>query len=281
MNLRFFLPLFSCFIFLFPARYGTAETERDIVPIDESLELGDPQLDVLWIDEQNGNFLPVDSVWQDEEGNTTTFGDIIDRPTLILPIYFYCPSSCSLNLVNLATAVKRTRLDSSKDFKVIAFSFNEEENSDNSRVAKRNYLRLLPDDFPPENWKFLTGSKESIDKAVASIGYTFKPQGDGTFIHPSALVVAAEDGKIIKYVYGKFVSGDVDMAIAEAQKGTPAMSVKRFLNYCFNYDTNKSTNFFQNLKLAVLAGFAVMGILFFIYLRKTNGKKGSQRDKRI
>ena len=93
-------------------------------------------------------------------------------------------------------------------------------------------------------------------------------------------MVAAEDGKIIKYVYGQFVSGDVDMAIAEAQKGTPAMSVKRFLNYCFNYDTNKSTNFFQNLKLAVLAGFAVMGILFFMYLRKTNGKKGSQRDER-
>ncbi len=272
------LVILSFFYLLMPLQHLIAAEEVNAL-LQENLKVGDPQLDVLWIDEQNGKFLPLDATFVDEEGKTTTFGEIIDRPTVILPIYFYCPSSCSLNLVNLATAVKRSRLDAGKDFKIIAFSFNEEEDDENSRIAKRNYMRLLPKNFPEENWKFLTGSKESIDAVTQAIGYTFKPQGDGLFIHPSALVVEAEDGKIIKYVYGKFIPGDVDMAISEAQKGTPASSVKRFLNYCFNYSTDKSKSFFQNIKIAVLAGFAFFGLLFVLYVRKTSNKKSSPPDE--
>lgn len=257
--------------------FGTKQSSDAELPLD-TLTMGDPQLDVLWVDEQNGNILPLDLPFTDESGASVTFGNLIDRPTLILPIYYYCPSSCSLNLVNLATAVKRSRLDAGRDFKIIAFSFNHLETEENARIAKRNYLRLLPKNFPEAHWKFLTGSKESIEAMTAAMGYTFKEQKDGMFIHPSALIVVAEDGKIIKYVYGKFVTGDVDMAITEAEKGTPAISVKRFLNYCFNYSTDKSTSFFQNLKIAVLGGFAVFGLLFLLYVKKSN-KKNTSSDK--
>ncbi|MFN2353430.1 MAG: SCO family protein [Desulfopila sp.] len=238
-----------------------------------SYKLGDPELDVAWIDEKSGEYIPLNAAFRDENGAPVTLGELIDRPTLILPNYFYCPSSCSLNLVNLATAIKRSRLEPGKDYKVIAFSFDEEEESEDARVAQRNYLRLLPKDFPKDNWKFLTGEKASIKAVTDSIGYTFKPLEDGTFIHPSALVAVAEDGMIIKYVYGGFATGDVDMAVTEAKSGTPAVSIKRFLGYCFNYDPSASHSLFQNLKLAVLAGFAVAGGLFFVYVRRTSRKK--------
>lgn len=241
--------------------------------LEQDFKIGDPQLDVLWIDEKNGDFLPLDAVFQDEEGKTVTLGSIIDRPTLVLPVYFYCPGSCSLNLANLAASLKRSDLEPGEDFKIIAFSFNEEEDSENARIAKRNYLRLLPKDFPEENWKFLTGSKESIDAVTGSIGYGFKPLGDGTFIHPSALIAVAEDGMIIKYVYGTFVSGDVDMAITEAERGTPGISVKRFLDYCFNYVPSKSRTFFQNMKIGALLVFAVFGLLFVWYVRKSDRRR--------
>ncbi|MDJ0623998.1 MAG: SCO family protein [Desulfocapsaceae bacterium] len=247
--------------------------------VGQSLEMGDPQLNTLWVDEQNGQYLPLEAVFNDESGLPLTLGEIIDKPTLLLPIYFYCPSSCSLNLMNLANSVKRSSLKPGKDFKIIAFSFNEEEDEENARVAKRNYLRLLPDDFPEDNWKFLTGSKENIDKVTEAIGYQFKPIEDGTFIHPSALVVAAEDGMIIKYVYGSFVTGDVDMAILEAQKGTPGVSVKRLLAYCFNYDPEKSRTFFQNVKIGGLIGFGVLGLLFFAYVRKAGKNKNSSSKR--
>lgn len=246
---------------------------------EKTYKMGDPELDVLWITEKNGNLLPLDTVFNDEDGNPVSLGEIIDKPTLILPIYFYCPSSCSLNLVNLATAIKRSNLRPGKDFKIIAFSFNELENHENAKIAKRNYLRLLPKDFSGEDWKFLTGTKENIVSVTDSIGYKFSPQKDGTFIHPSAMVVAASDGMIIKYVYGSFLPGDVDMAITEAQSGKPAMSVRRFLSYCFNYDPQKSRSFFQNLKISVLISFAVLGVLFFFYLKRSGRKRDASTDE--
>ena len=253
--------------------FAIEEKVNDGGSVSLGLEVGAPELDVMWVDEKNGSFIPLEAVFNDEEGRSMTLGSVIDRPTRLLPVYFYCPSSCSLNLVNLATALKRSNLDPGKDFKIIAFSFNENEDSENARIAKRNYLRLLPDKFPKENWKFLTGSKTNIDALTQAIGYSFKPLEDGTYIHPSALVAVAEDGMIIKYVYGTFVSGDVDMAISEAQKGTPGLSVKRFLDYCFNYDPEKSRSFFQNMKLGALLVFAAMGVLFFFYVRKVGKNK--------
>jgi protein SCO1/2 len=259
---------------------GVTSSQQLESGVANSLEVGDPELDVLWIDEKNGEYIPLETVFNDEEGNSLSLDSIIDKPTVILPVYFYCPSSCSLNLVNLANAVKRSNLNPGKDFNIIAYSFNENEDSENARIAKRNYMRLLPKDFPQENWKFLTGSKSSIDALTQAIGYQYKPLGDGTYIHPSALVVVAEDGMIIKYVYGSFVTGDVDIAISEAQRGTPGISVKRFLAYCFNYDPTKSRSFFQNMKIGALIVFGVLGLLFFMYVRKSDrNKKGSVEER--
>lgn len=281
--MRVFSSLFFLFLVFLPNEHAFGEadnaTGKREVGEEKTFKMGDPELDVLWIAEKNGNLLPLETVFQDEDGNSISLGELIDKPTLILPIYFYCPSSCSLNLVNLATAIKRSNLRPGKDFKIIAFSFNELENHENATIAKRNYLRLLPKDFPVEDWKFLTGTKESIDALTGSIGYKFSPQKDGTFIHPSALIVAASDGMIIKYVYGSFLPGDVDIAITEAQGGKPALSVRRFLGYCFNYDPQKSRSFFQNLKISVLIGFTVLGVLFFFYLKRSGKKKIATNDE--
>ena len=180
-------------------------------------KVGDPalDLDVLWVDEKNGTYLPLESSFLDETGSTVTLKDLIDRPTLLLPVYFHCPNSCALNLSHLTDAVNRSSFTPGKDFNLIAFSFNDQDDPAKAKAAKDNYLRLLPETFPKESWKFLTGSKEDILALTSSIGYRFDQRKDGTFIHPSALVAVAADGMIIKYVYGAFISGDVDMAIFE------------------------------------------------------------------
>ncbi len=246
---------------------------NQVVEGEVSYKVGDPRLDTLWISEKTGSSLPLDVSFQNEEGNTVTLAEIIDRPTILLPIYFFCPSACSANLANLARALSRTTFQPGKDFRVIALSFNEKENDENARIAKNNYLRLLPDDFPEKEWVFLTGNKEKIRKVTDSIGYTFKATEDQMFIHPSALVVVGEGGLIIKYVYGRFVPGDVDMAISEAQSGTPSLSVKRLLGFCLNYDPSESRSFFKNVKLAVLFCSGVFGIGFLLYLMRGGRKR--------
>jgi len=219
--------------------------------------------DTQWISENTGGYLPLDAVFVDEHGDEQTLGSLIDKPTLILPIYFYCPSSCSLNLANMAVALNRLNAEPGRDYRAIALSFSETETPDNARRAKQNYLKLVSDDFPADEWKFLTGSAEAIRSVTEAMGYRFKKMADGTYLHPSALVVADGDGKIIRYVYGSFIAGDIDLAIAGAREGTPMLSVKRFLDFCFNYDPNQNNPWFLYVKIAVLFFFgAGVGLLF-------------------
>ncbi|MEJ2058372.1 MAG: hypothetical protein P8X39_11095 [Desulfofustis sp.] len=81
----------------------------------------------VWIDEQTGVKLPLEATFVDETGAVASLGSLITRPTILLPIYFYCPNSCSTNLANLALAVNRMKLEAGKDYQVIALSFNDKE----------------------------------------------------------------------------------------------------------------------------------------------------------
>jgi protein SCO1 len=231
-----------------------------------------------WIHEKTGGNVPLGTVFSDSLGARLSLGAIIDRPTLILPIYYFCPNSCSLDLAHLAAALKATKFTPGIDFKVIAFSFNANETIADAKNAQVNYLKLLPDAFPSEAWKFLVGDLESIRALTEAVGYTFKRMADGSYVHPSAAVVVADDGRIIKYVYGSFLPGDVDIAIQEAKQGTPAVSIKRLLNYCFNNDSQKSLAFLQNLKLYVLIVFFILGTFFLWFLRRS-GKKKSEPEE--
>lgn len=218
----------------------------------------------VWVEEKTGAFLPLDREFVDEHNSVVTLGGLIEKPTILLPIYFYCPNSCPTNLANLALAINRMKMEVGDDYQVIALSFNHLETAENARTAKNNYVKLLYEGFPEEQWRFLTGSQENISAVLDTIGFTFKPLEDGTFIHPSALVTVAPDGKVIKYVYGTFIPGDVEIALAEAAKGIPATSIKRLLNYCFNYDPDTNKSFFQGVKIAALALFGGLGLLFLV-----------------
>lgn len=233
-----------------------------------------------WITEKTGDFVPLDAEFRDSFGNSLTLAEIVDRPTILLPIYFYCPNICSKNLANLAVALNNLVSEPGRDYRVIALSFNEAEGPKDSARAKKNYLKILEKDFPAQEWLFLTGSREMIRRVTTSVGFRFQRLDDETFIHPAALIILAADGKIIRYVYGSFLAGDIDIGLADAAKGTPSLSVKRFLDFCFNYDPNKNKSTFQTVKIVVLLLFATIVVFVLVYFkRKRPGRKhGSGAD---
>ncbi len=236
-----------------------AEQQHIVLPAPASLEAGKD-----WVEEKTGGFVPLASRFIDEEGNGVSLADIIDRPTLLLPIYFYCPSACSQNLANLATSLRLLKSLPGKDFRVIAYSFNERETADDARRAKKNYLKLAGESFPAGEWRYLTGSREAVMALSTAIGYRFQKMEDETYIHPSALVALAGDGKIIRYVYGTFIPGDIDMAIADAAKGTPSLSVKRLLGMCFGGDPDANKSVFHVVKILIsivfIGGAVALGL---------------------
>ncbi len=266
-------------LLLYPVA-GMAQEEQDAVTPDTILLSANQNVDREWVTEKNGEFIPLDTQFVDENGKEITLRSFIDRPTLILPIYFYCPSACSKNLANMAVVMNRLSFDPGKDYRAIALSFSDTETADNAHRAKQNYLKLVYDGFPENEWKFLTGTKESIAAVTDALGYRFKRMPDQTFIHPSTIIAVDKDGKIIRYVYGSFVSGDVDMAISNAKSGIPALSVKRFLEFCLDYDPDKNKAVFQYVKVAVLVFFTIgVGVFFLLFGRKRRNSRHRDHDK--
>jgi protein SCO1/2 len=221
--------------------------------------------DQVRVDERPGHYVDLDARFLDSRGQPVALGDLFGRPVVLLPIWFLCPSVCSFLQADLAKALNRVDLQPGVDFNVITLSFSDDENPSHALAAKKNYANLIQREFPLENWVYLTGDAENIRRVTDSLGYYFVKKQPHFYVHPNAMVVMASDGKIIRYLYGPgFLPFDLGMALTEAQKGEPGVSIKnRVLSFCFDYDPENKTYVFRMFRitgtaiLILLAGFLV------------------------
>jgi protein SCO1/2 len=225
------------------------------------------------VDERLGRRIPLDLSFRDEQGHELAIGSAITRPTLLLPVYFSCTATCSIMLANLAQATHKVPLDLGEDYAILAVSFDEEEEPPLALAAKRNFTKIARSGLAPEDWRFLTGEAGAIRSLTDSIGFRFKRTGDHLFIHPNVLVALAPDGTIIRYLYGpRFLPFDIGMALTEAAKGTPGLSIRRLLTYCFDYDPERKSYMLRSFRLLALGILAALGIFFFLLVRKRPGR---------
>jgi protein SCO1/2 len=241
---------------------------------ETTLALADARAPREWVEEKTGAYLPLQLSFSDEDGRPLSLGQIVDKPVLLLPVYYYCAASCSRNLANLAVALGRMKSLPGRDFRVVAVSINDREKSEDARRARKTFLKLAGSHIPEGEWRFLTGDREVIAALAAAIGFRFEQSPDGTYIHPSALVAVASNGRIIRYVYGDFIPGDLDMAVLDAGRNTPSLSVKRLLDICFNRDPSAGRGVVVAVKAGVLAVFgAVAAAILLLYRKRSGGRK--------
>jgi protein SCO1/2 len=242
-------------------------------PEHEGMEAESQPAHEIGVDEHLGERAPLDVLLVDEQGRQLSLGEAITRPTLLLPVYYSCPTTCSMMLANLAQAINRTPLELGKDYRVIAFSFDEEEGPDLALRAKKNYTKILKEGFPPDAWSFLTADKASIRSLTDGIGFRFKRMQDHLFIHPNVLLALAPDGTIIRYLYGpSFLPFDIGMALTEAAKGTPGLSVRKLLTYCFEYDAESKSYIFKSFRLLAV-GILILLLAFFLFVLRKGSRK--------
>ena len=217
------------------------------------------------IEEQLGSFIAKDAVFKDSDGRQVSIADLIDKPVVLLPVYFMCTSICNFLQADLANALNQVGPVPGVDFNVISLSFADDEDPGHAFTAKQNYMNLVTRDFPSEKWFYLTGDEKNIRKVTDSLGYYFIKRKDHFYVHPSAMVVLAQDGKITRYLYGPgFLPFDIGMALSEAEKGQTGISIKRgVMSFCFDYDPENKTYVFKTFRitgtaiLILLLGFVV------------------------
>ena len=218
------------------------------------------------IEEKLGQVIPLDILFNDDNGQGVSLRHRINKPTILAPVYFCCPDVCSFLLYNLARALNQLPSEPGKEYLVLAISFDETEKPPLALEKKRLYLKMIEKPFPEEAWRFLTGEEENIRKLTEAIGFRFKREGK-TFQHPVLMVILSPGGKITRYMYGTDVLPfDLKMALLEASEGRIGPTVSRVLRFCFSYDPKGRRYVFNTLKVTgiVTLAFALSFILFLV-----------------
>jgi protein SCO1/2 len=244
---------------------------------------GHEEAGAIGISERIGQSVPLDAVFNDEQGHATTLKQLVNRPVVLSLVYYSCDRICPQLLGATAGVIGELKLVPGKDYSLITISFDPEDTPLKSRDAKKNYVNFLGPSFPGDSWRFLTGTGENIKMVLNAVGYTVKKDEIHGFSHPNALIVLSSQGKIVRYVYPAsgetfslprplaFQPFDISLALSDAAKGKTGFSIKRALAYCFPHQPKGQEAFFNILKIS--GGIIALLILsFFVYLTMSGRK---------
>jgi protein SCO1 len=224
----------------------------------------------IGIVERLGDTIPLDLTFNNENSQATTLRELIQKPTILMFVYFDCPNLCSPLMDGVADMLSRLDLVIGKDFQVVTISFNTKDTPEKAKEKKVNFVQKISKENQ-KYWTYLTGTQEHIDSITAAVGYKYKAQGLD-FAHPSVIMILSPHGKITRYLYGlTYLPFDVKMAIIEAQKGIARPTSSRVLEYCFAYNPGSKTYTLQVTRIVgVLMLFVILiGVLFLVFRRKT------------
>ena len=232
--------------------------------------------DMIGIYEKLDTTLPADLQFFNEQGDPVNLVSLIDKPTVLVLVYYTCPGICSPLLDGIADVITKMDMELGKDYQVITVSFNAEETPELARDKKVNYVKQVKKEINEDAWMWLTGDSANIYKLTNSVGYHFIKQGED-FVHAASIIALSPEAKVTRYLYGTyFLPFDLKMAIVEASQGRSGPTINKVLQYCFSYDPEGKSYVFNITKVtATLILFFVA--VFFIYLlfskRKTFKKK--------
>ncbi len=204
------------------------------------------------LEEKQGRTLPLDVVLMDEQGHPAPLRRLVDKPTLLTLNYFRCTLVCTPQLNGLLEVLEKIPAQPGTDFQVLTVSFDPRDTPDMAARKRSNYLAKLQRPFPPEAWRFLTGSGEATAALAEGVGFRYQKQGDG-YAHPAALILVSPKGVITRYLYGSAtLPADLQMAIEEAARGESRPSINKLLSICFRYDPQGGRYLFSVTRLAAV-----------------------------
>lgn len=237
------------------------------------------------LEERLGAKIPLDLTFKDENGKPRQLRDLVNGPTIILPVYYSCTNVCNYLQQGLARALPDIKLEPGKEYRVLSVSFDEREDPQRAAKSKHMYQQVMKGKFPEGNWTFLTGDAANIRKLTDAAGFHFQRKGND-FVHPVVSFIVARDGMIVRYLYGtQFLAKDVTLALMEARQGRVGTTISKMVSYCFSFDPTSKSYEFNILRVSATAIIVcVVGFIIFLSLGgknngNNNGNKNGKSDR--
>jgi len=216
--------------------------------------------------EKLDQYIPMDAMLFDENGDTVIIGDLIDKPTILNFVYFRCPGICSPLMDGLADAMDGTDLVLGEDYQALTISFDPREGTFLAVKKKNNYLNLMKKkDQAQKGWLFFTSDSTNVSNLTDATGFRYKPTGND-FIHAATLIIVDPNGKITRYMNGiYFLPFELKMSILDAAESKSGPTINRVLQYCYSYDP-EGQKYVMNVTKVAGTIIIFLGVVLFLVL---------------
>jgi protein SCO1/2 len=252
--------------------YGPAPSDRKSVlpPPSYTREIG--------IDQKLNNQVPMDVPFLDETGVTVTLAKFAkqNRPIILAPVYYECPSVCTLTLNAITKTVNVLQLQTGRDYEVAVLSIAPNETPELAARKKLSYMNELKSPDAPGSWHFLTGNEENIRAVTESVGFRyFWDEKTQTYAHAAGIIILTPEGRVSRYLFGtNYTPLDLRLALTEASSGRIGGLAEQVLLLCFQYDPAMGRYSTAVLNLVRIGGlFTLVIVGAFIYLSVRREKR--------
>src|SRR5690349_13118889 len=102
--------------------------------------------------------IPLDTTFRDENGRAVQLSSYFGkRPVILALVYYQCPMLCTQILNGVVRAARLMTLTPSKDYDILAISFDARETPKQAMAKKETYMRDYGHPETRNGWHFLTG----------------------------------------------------------------------------------------------------------------------------
>lgn len=144
-----------------------------------------------------------------------------DKPVLLVPGYYTCPSMCGTVLDALVTALNDVALQPGKDYHLLNVTIDPRETAEVAANRKATFAAKLTKAGVEEGWRFLVGDEAPIKALMGAVGFRYYwDEHNARFDHPPALIFLTPQGKVSRVIASsQFDPADLRLAIVEAGEG--------------------------------------------------------------
>jgi protein SCO1/2 len=239
-----------------------------------SAQTPDTILTQIGIDQKLGSQVDPAIEFRDESGQPVKLGEYFGaRPVILTPVYYECPMLCNMLLNGLVKALHVMPFAAGKEFEIISFSIDPNEQPALAAEKKQHYIRDYGKPQAAAGWHFLTGSPESVHKLADEIGFWYTYDSyTKQWAHTSGIVLLTPSGAVSQYFYGiEFDPTDLKLSLIQASNGKLGSLTDHVLLYCFQYNptTGKySIAIMRVLRLLGVATILLIGGFIFVESRR-------------
>jgi protein SCO1/2 len=177
------------------------------------------------------------------------------KVTILVPVYYRCPMLCTQTLNGLLEALRQMPPDftAGGKFNIVTFSLDPKEHHSLARDKKAVYLDEYGRPGAEQGWRFLTGTKETVQAVTEAVGYRYEyDRAFKEYNHPSGLIILTPEGKVARYFYGigfdqeyKIPGGTTTLrlSLVEASDGKIGSLSDKLILLCYRFDHTKGYAF--------------------------------------